>query len=635
MKIKLRDEVKEFESGVSVLEVASSISEGLARMAVCGKVDGKLVDLSRKLENDCELQILTNKDEESKEVLRHTTAHVLAQAVKSIYPTAKLSIGPATNDGYYYDFEFKTPINNDDLAKIESEMKKIIKANYEITRKVVSREEALKWAKEEDETYKVELINAIPEDETVTIYSQGDFSDVCRGPHLRSTGLIKAFKLTKLAGAYWRGDEKNKMLTRIYGVVFDKASEMEEYFKMLEEAEKRDHRKLGKELDLFFLSDYAPGMPFFMPKGQTVINELINFWREEHKRAGYVEITTPMAMNRKLWEKSGHWDHYKKNMYTFKAENEPFAIKPMNCPGGMLYYKERMHSYKEFPLRVGELGKVHRHEASGTLHGLFRVRCFTQDDAHIFMTKDQIESEIANIISLVDRMYKVFGLEYHLELSTMPDKHIGTVKEWQHAETCLKNALAGIGKDFVINEGDGAFYGPKIDIHIKDAIGRTWQCGTIQLDMQLPKRFELEYVDKDGSRQEPIMVHRVVYGSLERFFGVITEHFAGVYPLWLAPVQAIVMNVSEKSEAYAEKIYKELEKAGIRAELDIRAEKIGYKIRSAQMQKIPYMVIVGENEANNGTISIRKRGNVEVKDLQTKDLVKEMKKLIETRALEC
>ena len=632
MKIQLRDQIREYDNGTTVLEIASSISEGLARMAVCGKINGELVDLNSPLNQDCELQIITTKDPEAKMVMRHTTAHILAQAVKSIYPNAKLSIGPATNDGYYYDFEFKTPINNDDLSKIEAEMKKIIKANYEIKREVISRENALKWAKSEKETYKIELINAIEEGEEVSMYTQGDFADICRGPHLRSTGMIKAFKLTKLAGAYWRGDEKNKMLTRIYGVVFEKASEMEEYFKMLEEAEKRDHRKLGKELDLFFLSDYAPGMPFFMPKGQVVINELINFWREAHRDAGYVEITTPIALNRKLWEKSGHWSHYKKNMYTFKVESDTFAVKPMNCPGGMLFYKERMHSYKEFPLRVAELGKVHRHEASGTLHGLFRVRCFTQDDAHIFMTPEQIEDEILNIVTLVDKMYSVFGLEYHLELSTMPDDHIGDIKEWQHAESCLKNALDRIGKGYVINEGDGAFYGPKIDIHIKDAIGRTWQCGTIQLDMQLPKRFELEYVAADGSRKEPVMVHRVVYGSIERFFGVITEHFAGAYPLWLTPVQAIVMNVSEKSESYAEKVAEQLRMAGIRTELDIRAEKIGYKIRAAQMQKIPYMIIVGENEVNNNTISIRKRGNIEQKDLKVEDLIASMKQEIASKA---
>ena len=631
MIIKLRDQEREYESGISVLDIAKSISEGLARVAICGKLDGELVDLSHKIEKDCQLEIITNKDIEAKMVMRHTTAHILAQAVQTIYPNVKLSIGPATEDGFYYDFDFKSPISVDDLDKIEAEMKKIIKANYAITRKVVSRKEALKWAKEENQTYKIELINAIGENEEVSMYTQGDFSDICRGPHLPSTGMIKAFKLTKLAGAYWRGDEKNKMLTRIYGVVFDKASEMQEYFKMMEEAEKRDHRKLGKELDLFFLSDYAPGMPFFMPKGQIVINELINFWREEHQKAGYVEITTPIALNRKLWEKSGHWDHYKKNMYTFKVEDDTFAVKPMNCPGGMLFFKERMHSYKELPLRVAELGKVHRHEASGTLHGLFRVRCFTQDDAHIFMTPDQIESEVAKIIDLVDRMYSVFGLEYHLELSTMPEDHIGSVKEWNHAETCLKNALKNIGKDFVINEGDGAFYGPKIDIHIKDAIGRTWQCGTIQLDMQLPKRFELEYVAQDGSRKEPIMLHRVVFGSVERFFGIITENFAGAFPLWLAPVQAIVIPVSDKSEKYALKIAEKFKDAGIRTEIDTRSEKIGYKIRSAQLQKIPYMIIVGENEAQNKTISVRTRQGKEEKDLQAKDVIKQMKEEIKNK----
>ena len=632
MKIQLKDEIREYPKGTTVEEVAKSIGEGLLRAAICGKIGDELVDLQTKLNQDCSLKIITNKDPEYKTVLRHTTAHILAQAVKTIYPTAKLAIGPATSEGFYYDFDFKSPITQEDLSKIEAEMKRIIKANFEIKRKEISREKALKLMDENEETFKIELIDAIPEGEKITMYSQGDFSDICRGPHLKSTGMVKAFKLTKLAGAYWRGDEHNKMLSRIYGVVFDKASEMDEYFKLLEEAEKRDHRKLGKELDLFFLSDYAPGMPFFMPKGQIVINELINFWREEHQKAGYVEITTPIALNRTLWEKSGHWDHYKKNMYTFNVEDDTFAIKPMNCPGGMIYYKERLHSYREFPLRVAELGKVHRHEASGTLHGLFRVRCFTQDDAHIFMTPDQIESEIANIITLVDKMYSVFGLTYHLELSTMPENHIGEIAEWEHAESCLKNALNKMGKEFVINEGDGAFYGPKIDIHIKDAIGRTWQCGTIQLDMQLPKRFDITYTAADGSKKEPIMVHRVIYGSIERFFGVITEHFAGAFPLWLCPVQAIVMNVSEKSEGYAKEIANKLKEAGIRCEEDTRGEKIGYKIRNAQMQKIPYMIIVGENEVANNTISIRKRGNIELKDVNLEDLIYQMKEEIKTKA---
>lgn len=631
MKIQLRDEVREYRKGTTVAQIAESISEGLARVAVCGKIGDELVDLQTKLNQDTKLTIITPKDPEYKMVMRHTCAHIMAQAVKAIYPTAKLSIGPATNEGFYYDFDFKTPITQEDLGKIEAEMKRIIKANFEIKRKEITRAQAIKLMDENDEPFKIELIDAIPEGEKITIYTQGDFFDVCRGPHLKSTGMIKAFKLTKLAGAYWRGDEHNKMLSRIYGVCFDKQSEMDDYFKMIEEAEKRDHRKLGKELDLFFLSDYAPGMPFFMPKGQIVINELINFWREEHAKAGYVEITTPIALNRELWEKSGHWDHYKKNMYTFKVEDDDFAIKPMNCPGGMLYYKERLHSYREFPMRVAELGKVHRHEASGTLHGLFRVRCFTQDDAHIFMTPDQIETEVAGIIKLVDNMYKVFGLTYHLELSTMPDNHIGELSEWQHAETCLKNALTHLGKEFVINEGDGAFYGPKIDIHIKDAIGRTWQCGTIQLDMQLPKRFNLTYMDADGTHKEPIMVHRVIFGSVERFFGVITEHFAGAFPTWLSPVQAIVMNVTDKSSEYAKQIADKLKEAGIRTELDVRAEKIGYKIKMAQMQKIPNMIIVGENEVAAGTISVRKRGNIELKDVKLDDFIAETLRQIKTR----
>ncbi len=615
MKIKLRDEIREFDAGVTTLDIAKSISEGLARVAVCGKIGDELVDLNLPIESDCSLEIITNKSPEYVEVLRHTTAHVLAQAVKSIYPTAKCWVGPATKDGFYYDFDFKTPITNEDLALIEDEMSKIIKANFEVVRKEVSKAEAIKLMKDMSEPYKVELIENIPDSEMITTYTQGDYVEFCRGPHLKSTGMIKSFKLTKISGAYLKGDSKNKMLTRIYGVVFDKKSEMDEYFKMLEEAQKRDHRKLGKELGLFFFSEYAPGVPFYEPKGMLLKNQLIEYWREMHTKAGYVEISTPIAMNRTLWETSGHWEHYKQSMYSFVVEEEDFAIKPMNCPGGMLYYKENIHSYKDFPLRVGELGIVHRHEASGTLHGMLRVRCFTQDDAHIFMLPTQIEQEIAGVLKLVDEMYSVFGLSYHLELSTMPENHIGDEKDWVVAENGLKNALKNIGRDYVVNEGDGAFYGPKIDIHIKDAIGRTWQCGTIQLDMQLPKRFNLEYVAEDGSKKEPIMIHRVVYGSIDRFIGIITENFAGAFPTWLAPVQVKVISVSEKSADYASEIFKKFQDKKIRVEVDNSDERIGYKIRKAQLEKVPYMIILGENEANAGTVSIRKRNGEEIKDL--------------------
>lgn len=634
MKIIVEEEKIEVQDGATGHEVAKQLLGSEEKKVAAVKVNGKVTDMFLPVPADSELEFVMLDSPEGQKVLRHTAAHILAQAVQTIYPTAKLTIGPATDDGFFYDIDFKSQIGAADLEKIEQEMKKIVKAGFKIERKEISRAEAIKMAKSDNEPYKIELIEAIPEGEPITIYTQGEWYDICRGPHLRSTSLVKAFKLTKLAGAYWHGDEKNKMLTRIYGVAFSSKQEMDEYFTRLEEAEKRDHRKIGKEQDLFFLSDYAPGMPFFMPKGQVIINELVDFWREEHAKAGYVEITTPIALNRKLWEKSGHWDHYQKNMYTFDLENETFAVKPMNCPGGMIFYKERLHSYKEFPLRVAELGKVHRHEASGTLRGLFRVRCFTQDDAHIFMTPDQIEDEIARIMTLVDDMYRVFGLEYACELSTMPEDHLGSVEDWQYAESCLKAALNKIGKKFIINAGDGAFYGPKIDIHIKDAIGRTWQCGTIQLDMQLPKRFELEYVAADGSLKEPIMLHRVVLGSIERFFGIITEHFAGAFPLWLSPVQAMVIPVSEKSSEYAIKVADQLKQAGIRCEIDLRAEKMGYKIRAAQLQKMPYMVIVGENEMLNNTISLRKRGNVEEKDVQLSEFIARVKEQVASRSRE-
>lgn len=571
------------------------------------------------------------EENELQQVARHTMSHVLAAAIKSIYGNVKFGIGPSIDNGFYYDFDLEKSITPDDFEKIEAKMQEIINSNLDMVREEISKEEALKLFA--DQPYKLELINEL-EDGTISIYKLGDiFCDLCKGPHIDNTKKLRnfAFKINKIAGAYWRGSEKNKMMQRVYVYGFLDKKELKDYLKMLEEAKKRDHRKLGKELGLFFISDYAPGMPFYMPKGMIVKNELIKFWREEHTRAGYVEIETPMAMNRKLWEISGHWDHYRENMYTFKVEDEDFAIKPMNCPGGMLYYKENIHSYKDLPLRVGELGKVHRHEASGTLHGLFRVRCFTQDDAHIFMLPSQIESEIENVLHLVDDMYKVFGLEYHLELSTMPENHIGDEKDWAIAEEGLKNALRNIHRDFVINEGDGAFYGPKIDIHIKDAIGRTWQCGTIQLDMQLPKRFNLEYVDEDGTKKEPVMIHRVIYGSIDRFFGIITENYAGAFPTWLSPVQVEVLPISEKFINYSEGIVKKLNDAGVRVELDRRNEKLSYKIRSATSQKIPYILILGENEIENNIISIRKRGTNETVSMNLDEFIKNITEEIKER----
>lgn len=572
-------------------------------------------------------------EKEEIEKCRHSLAHIMAQAIKRLYPDTKFAIGPAIDNGCYYDIETSKPLTPDDFKPIEKLMTQLINSNEEFVRTEISRDEALKMFA--DQPYKVELINDLPADATITTYTCGDFTDLCRGPHVEKSSKLAnwGFKINKLAGAYWRGDEHNKMLTRVYLHAFPTKQELFDYERRMEEALKRDHRKLGQQLDLFFISDYAQGMPFFMPRGVTILNELIAYWREMHQKASYQEIMTPMAMNRALWETSGHWDHYKKNMYTFKVEGEDFAIKPMNCPGCMLYYKERMHSYKDLPMRIGELGKVHRHEASGTLHGLFRVRCFTQDDAHIIMTTDQIESEVAGVLALVDKMYSTFGLKYHLELSTMPDDHIGDVKDWELAEDKLKKALNHIGKDFVINEGDGAFYGPKIDIHIEDAIGRTWQCGTIQLDMQLPKRFNLEYTDKDGQKKEPIMIHRVIYGSIERFFGIITENFAGAFPTWLAPEQVRVMNIAESSQPYAKQIAEKLENAGIRVTLDDRNEKIGYKIREGASMKLPYMVVLGDQEAQNGTITVRMRGNKDLKDITVDEFIARVKDEIKNRTL--
>ena len=551
----------------------------------------------------------TFENPEYRKTYWHTCSHIMAQAVKRLWPEVQLAIGPAIDEGWYYDFDAPFTFTPEHLAKIEAEMKKICKERLPIVRSEKPRAEAIAYMQEKNEPYKVELINDLPEDAVISFYTQGDFTDLCAGPHLDHTGRVKhnGFKLLNSCGAYWRGDSNRKMLQRIYGIAFQSKEELETYLQRIEEAKKRDHRRLGKELGLFMLTDYGPGFPFFLPKGMVLRNTLIDYWREVHKRYGYVEVSTPMILNRQLWEQSGHWDHYKNNMYTTVIDGEDYAIKPMNCPGGMLVYASEPHSYRDLPLRVGELGLVHRHELSGALHGLFRVRCFTQDDAHIFMTREQMESEIQNVVRLFDEVYNVFGLKYTVELSTMPEDHIGTVEEWEANQEILKKAITGMGKDFVVNEGDGAFYGPKLDFHIEDCLGRTWQCGTIQLDSQLPERFNLEYTGEDGQKHRPVMIHRVVFGSIERFIGVITEHFAGAFPLWLTPVQVKVLPVTDRAHEYAKDLTQKLVDAGIRAEDDCRSEKLGYKIREAQMQKIPYMLVVGDRDMENGTVSVRTR----------------------------
>ena len=551
----------------------------------------------------------TFENPEYRKTYWHTCSHIMAQAVKRLWPEVQLAIGPAIDEGWYYDFDAPFTFTPEHLAKIEAEMKKVCKERLPIVRSEKPRAEAIAYMQEKNEPYKVELINDLPEDAVISFYTQGDFTDLCAGPHLDHTGRVKhnGFKLLNSCGAYWRGDSNRKMLQRIYGIAFQSKEELDTYLQRIEEAKKRDHRRLGKELGLFMLTDYGPGFPFFLPKGMVLRNTLIDYWREVHKRYGYVEVSTPMILNRQLWEQSGHWDHYKNNMYTTVIDGEDYAIKPMNCPGGMLVYASEPHSYRDLPLRVGELGLVHRHELSGALHGLFRVRCFTQDDAHIFMTREQMESEIQNVVRLFDEVYNVFGLKYTVELSTMPEDHIGTVEEWEANQEILKKAITGMGKDFVVNEGDGAFYGPKLDFHIEDCLGRTWQCGTIQLDSQLPERFNLEYTGEDGQKHRPVMIHRVVFGSIERFIGVITEHFAGAFPLWLTPVQVKVLPVTDRAHEYAKGLTQKLVDAGIRAEDDCRSEKLGYKIREAQMQKIPYMLVVGDRDMENGTVSVRTR----------------------------
>ena len=576
----------------------------------------------------------TFENPEYKNTYRHTTSHILAQAVKRLYPEVKLAIGPAIENGFYYDFDAPFPITPEILEKLEAEMRKICKEKIKLERFELPRAEAIKFMEERDEPYKVELIRDLPEDAVISFYKQGDFTDLCAGPHLDSTGRVKgnAIKLTACNGSYWRGDASGKALQRVYGTCFMKKEELDQYLQRIEEAKKRDHRKIGKELGLFMLTDEGPGFPFFLPKGMVLRNTLIDYWREIHKKYGYVEVSTPMILNRQLWERSGHWDHYKNNMYTTKIDDEDFAIKPMNCPGGMLVYASEPHSYRDLPLRCGELGLVHRHELSGALHGLFRVRCFTQDDAHIFMTREQMKDEIKNVVRLFDEVYSTFGLKYEIELSTMPEDHIGTEAEWEENQNILKDAITDMGKTYVVNEGDGAFYGPKLDFHIEDCLGRTWQCGTIQLDSQLPERFQLEYTGADGEKHRPVMIHRVVFGSIERFIGVITEHFAGAFPVWLSPVQARVMPITDRAADYAKQLEARLDEAGIRVDSDLRNEKIGYKIREAQMQKLPYMLVVGDKEAEAGTVSVRTRGGVDLGAMPVEDFIAKIKEEIKTRA---
>ena len=608
IKVKLIDGcMKEIEEGSNGYSLAASISKKLAKEAIAAKINGKLVDLNHGLKNDDKVEIITADSEDGIEIIRHSTAHVMAQAVKRIYGNVKLAIGPTIKNGFYYDFDLDISLTQDDLKKIEDEMNKIINEDLKFKRDDVSKEEALKIMSEKGEYYKVELINALDESEKISLYEQGDFTDLCRGPHIPSTKFIKAFKLTSVAGAYWRGSEKNKMLQRIYGVAFSSKKELEKYLNMIEEAKKRDHRKLGRELKLFEIMDEGPGFPFFLPKGVILKNILIDYWRKLHNEAGYVEIETPIMLNKELWIRSGHWDHYKENMYTSMIDNKEFALKPMNCPGGMLVYKSEGHSYRDLPLRVGELGRVHRHEISGALHGLMRVRAFTQDDAHIFMLPEQIKSEILGVIKLIDEVYDTLGFKYNVELSTRPEDYMGSDEEWNMAERSLKEALDEGGLDYKINEGDGAFYGPKIDFHIEDSLGRSWQCGTIQLDFQLPQRFELEYIGSDGGKHRPIVIHRVIFGSIERFIGILIEDFAGKFPVWISPIQVKVLPISDSFMEYGHEVIDKLRKYGIRCEIDNRSEKIGYKIREARNERIPYMIIVGEKEKNHENISLRSR----------------------------
>lgn len=635
MKITLKDSsVKQYDSAMTAADIAKDISMELYRNACACKIDGEVKDLRTVIDSDCALEILTFDDEDGKRAFNHTASHIMAQAVKRLYPDVKLTIGPAIHDGFYYDFDVETPFSPEDLEKIEAEMKKIVKEGFVLEKFELSPDEAIKLMEEKNEPYKVELIKEhADKGENISFYKQGEFTELCAGPHLADVKPVKAFKLTNCTGAYWRGDAKNKMLCRVYGTAFPKASMLEEHMAMLEEAKKRDHRKIGKELELFTIMEEGPGFPFFLPKGMALKNALIDYWREIHREAGYYEIQTPMILNRALWERSGHWDHYKQNMYTTVIDDEDYAIKPMNCPGGILVYKTKMHSYKDLPLRMGELGLVHRHELSGALHGLMRVRCFTQDDAHIFMTREQIKEEIKGVVKLIDKVYNTFGFEYHIELSTKPEDSMGSEEDWEIATDALRDAVTELGYDFEVNEGDGAFYGPKLDFHLTDCLGRTWQCGTIQLDFQLPERFELEYVGADGAKHRPIMIHRVVFGSIERFIGILTEHFAGAFPTWLAPVQVKLLPIADRHLDYLNAIKDRLEKRGIRCEIDDRSEKIGFKIRSAQLEKVPYMLVAGDKDIENSTVSVRSRKDGEQGACSVDEFIQKIEKEIETKSL--
>ena len=635
IQVTLKDgAIREAVQGMTILEFVKGLSNSLAKKVLAAKVDGVTKDLTSVIDKNCKIDFLTGEDADGLWALRHTASHILAQAVKRLYKDSnvKLAIGPAIDNGFYYDFDMDRQLTADDLVKIEKEMEKIVKENLSLVRRELSRSDALALFTEKGESYKVELINDLPEDAVISLYEQGDFTDLCAGPHVISTGKVKAMKLQSVAGAYWRGSEKNKMLQRIYGTAFEKKADLDAYLTMLEEAAKRDHRKLGKELDLFSLQEEGPGFPFFHPNGMVIRNELINYWREIHRQFGYQEIQTPMILNRKLWEQSGHWDHYQENMYFTKIDEEDYAIKPMNCPGGILVYRTHQHSYRDLPLRMGELGLVHRHELSGALHGLMRVRNFTQDDAHIFMLPNQIEEEIQKVIDLFDRVYSTFGLEYHAELSTRPEDSMGSDDIWEMATSALRNALDHRGLKYVVNEGDGAFYGPKIDFHLKDSIGRTWQCGTIQLDMLMPEKFDLTYVGEDGQKHRPVMIHRVVYGSIERFIGILIENYAGAFPVWLAPVQVRILPITDKHAEYAHALKRQMFDLGIRVEVDDRNEKVGYKIRESQIKKVPYVLVVGDQEVENGQVAVRKHGEQNSEVMAGADFIKEVQEKVAEKA---
>ena len=632
IKITLPDgSEREYQKGVTIYEIAKDISEGLARVSLGAVVNGKILGLKDTIEEDANINILKFEDKEGKEIFRHTSSHILAQAVKRIFPDVKLAIGPAIDEGFYYDFDTEHRFTPEDLEKIEEEMSKIVKENYELEKFILPRDEAINLLKDKEEPYKVELVEDLPEDAVISFYKQGDFVDLCAGPHLPNTKKVKAFKLLSIAGAYWRGDEHNKMLQRIYGTSFEKKKDLDEYLERLEEAKKRDHRKLGRELDLFSIHEEGPGFPFFHPKGMVIRNMLEDFWREEHRKRGYGEIKTPIILNEELWHRSGHWDHYKENMYFTAIDETQYAIKPMNCPGSILVYKTNMYSYRDLPIRMAELGLVHRHELSGTLHGLMRVRSFTQDDAHIFMLPSQVKDELIKVIDLADYVYSIFGFKYHVELSTRPENSMGTEEQWELATNNLIAALEEKKIDYIVNEGDGAFYGPKIDFHLEDAIGRTWQCGTIQLDFQMPERFDLTYIDNNNEKQRPVMIHRTILGSIERFMGILIEHYAGKFPVWLAPIQISILPISDKFNDYAYELQKKFEENSMRAEVDDRTEKIGYKITEAQLQKIPYMLVVGEKEVENGLVSVRKRDEGDLGQIEVEKFVDKVAEEIKSK----